>query len=264
MKPGIYTSEFYHSLIAQVLTLLALLGVESSNDTKTLEEALGKCVTGIFALIVNGVIVYQYVRGRLVLKTTHLNNDIADTRYTLAPDKPAKDPFLPTGAPFLLAGALGLLAIGDARAQTIFYKRQCPPAPQYGQPQPYAQPGPWLPWPGAPPGPAAPSPAPSPGACPCPGKCPCPTCPCDLKAVLAQIADLRAYLAVIEKRQAIPGPQGPRGQAGPQGPQGAAGTAPDLTTIQDELAALKARVSALQTTVSNLPAALRVRIEQAP
>ena len=68
MKPGWKTTEFWQTIIAQVLGFLAFAGVISTNDSQTLEEALGKSVAAIFTLIVNGMVVVSYVRTRFHLK----------------------------------------------------------------------------------------------------------------------------------------------------------------------------------------------------
>src|SRR5262245_24788015 len=73
MKPGYQTTEFWHALIAQVLAFLTLMGVLSTNDSKTLEEALGKGVAAVFALIANGMIVVNYIKARHALKQQNGN-----------------------------------------------------------------------------------------------------------------------------------------------------------------------------------------------
>ncbi len=73
MKPGWKTTEFWQTIIAQVLGFLAFAGVISNNDSKTLEEALGKSAAAVFTLIVNGILVVSYIRTRFHLKA--LNSD---------------------------------------------------------------------------------------------------------------------------------------------------------------------------------------------
>ncbi len=68
MKPGWKTTEFWQTVIAQVLGFLAFAGVISTNDSKTLEEALGKSAAAVFTLIVNGILVVSYIRTRFHLK----------------------------------------------------------------------------------------------------------------------------------------------------------------------------------------------------
>ena len=68
MKPGWKTTEFWQTIIAQVLGFLAFAGVISTNDSKTMEEALGKSAAAVFTLVVNGLLVVSYVRTRFHLK----------------------------------------------------------------------------------------------------------------------------------------------------------------------------------------------------
>jgi hypothetical protein len=75
MKPGWKTTEFWQTVIAQVLGFLAFAGVIGTNDSKTMEEALGKSVAAVFTLIVNSLLVVNYIRTRFHLKV--LNGDTA-------------------------------------------------------------------------------------------------------------------------------------------------------------------------------------------
>jgi len=72
MKPGWKTSECWHAIIAQGLAFLTLMGVVTNADCKTLEDSIGNCITAIFALVANGMIVSSYLKHRFVLK----NNDM--------------------------------------------------------------------------------------------------------------------------------------------------------------------------------------------
>lgn len=68
MKPGWKTTEFWSTLFAQLLAMLACFGVLTPNDSQTLGEALTKAVAAVFTLIANGAVVIHYVKSRLTLK----------------------------------------------------------------------------------------------------------------------------------------------------------------------------------------------------
>jgi hypothetical protein len=69
MKPGIKTTEFWLSLIGNVLAFAVALGVVSSADKATLEGALTTIVTSAIALVGAVTIVVTYVRGRIAAKS---------------------------------------------------------------------------------------------------------------------------------------------------------------------------------------------------
>src|SRR5438105_2776841 len=68
MKPGWKTTEFWTTSFAQILALLAFVGVLTPSDSQTLGEALAKAVAAVFTLFVNGTVVIHYVQSRLALK----------------------------------------------------------------------------------------------------------------------------------------------------------------------------------------------------
>jgi len=69
MKPGWQTSEFWVTLIGQVLALLAITGAISIGDRDKLETALTNAVTAVFTLLTSAVIVIGYIRSRTALKS---------------------------------------------------------------------------------------------------------------------------------------------------------------------------------------------------
>ena len=69
MKPGWKTTEFWTTMFAQALALLAFVGVLTPSERQTLGEALGKAVAAVFTLFVNGAVVIHYVQGRVTLKS---------------------------------------------------------------------------------------------------------------------------------------------------------------------------------------------------
>src|SRR5262245_56954074 len=68
-KPGYQSTEFWLSLITQGLAFAVLVGFVSANDSRTLEESLGKAVAAIFTLIASGKTAIEYIRSRTALKS---------------------------------------------------------------------------------------------------------------------------------------------------------------------------------------------------
>jgi hypothetical protein len=68
-KPGIWTTEHFAAIVSQVLTMLALCGFISQNDTQTLEEAVTKGIAAVFIFIANAAVVVHYIKSRLHLKS---------------------------------------------------------------------------------------------------------------------------------------------------------------------------------------------------
>lgn len=69
VKAGWKTSEFWIALISQTLTLLVLAGALTRGDEDLLADALGRMATAITALVSSSAIVWQYIRGRIALKS---------------------------------------------------------------------------------------------------------------------------------------------------------------------------------------------------
>lgn len=70
MRPGYKTTEFWLSVIAQALGFAVLLGFVTFNDSKTLEESLGKAVAAIFTVVASMRSVVEYIKSRTEVKTT--------------------------------------------------------------------------------------------------------------------------------------------------------------------------------------------------
>lgn len=64
-RPGYKTTEFWHALATQVITLLVLFGVI---DRPELSDALSRSVTATATLIANAIVVGGYIRSRMELK----------------------------------------------------------------------------------------------------------------------------------------------------------------------------------------------------
>lgn len=85
MTPGWKTTEFWTTILSKALTLLALFGFVNVNDSKTLEEALGKCVAAVFLFLANAQIVTRYIQSRLTLKAGEIQNVKAESRTPILP-----------------------------------------------------------------------------------------------------------------------------------------------------------------------------------
>ncbi|MFO0966847.1 MAG: hypothetical protein U0793_14840 [Gemmataceae bacterium] len=68
-KPGYKSTEFWLSLITQALGFAMLLGFVSANESRTLEESLGKAIAAIFTIIASGKTAIEYIRSRTALKS---------------------------------------------------------------------------------------------------------------------------------------------------------------------------------------------------
>jgi len=117
-KPGIWTTEHFAAIVSQVLTLLALFGFISQNDTQTLEEAVTKGIAAVFIFIANAAVVVHYIKGRLHLKAGAQVNGTTPAADT----KPAGG--TDSQAPKLISSGLVLLAVltvfaGPAQAQYV-------------------------------------------------------------------------------------------------------------------------------------------------
>ena len=67
-RPGWQTTEFWTTMIGQVLSLLTIVGVLKGADAATLQDALGKCITAIVVLVANSWVVVRYIQSRTRLK----------------------------------------------------------------------------------------------------------------------------------------------------------------------------------------------------
>lgn len=67
-RPGIRTTEFWATLISQLLALMALAGVVNAADAATLSDALVKCVGAAGVFLANAWVVVRYIQSRTALK----------------------------------------------------------------------------------------------------------------------------------------------------------------------------------------------------
>src|SRR5262249_55594417 len=68
IKPGYTTTEFWTTLIGQLVALLTILGVVQGPEAATLQDSLGKCIAAAFVLITNAWVVIRYIQSRTQLK----------------------------------------------------------------------------------------------------------------------------------------------------------------------------------------------------
>jgi hypothetical protein len=68
IKPGIYTSEFWLTVVAQLISVLTVFGVLKGDDGKSLGDALTQAVLAIFSLAGSAHVVAHYIRSRGLLK----------------------------------------------------------------------------------------------------------------------------------------------------------------------------------------------------
>lgn len=68
-KPGWQTTEFWLTLVANVLAFATVLGLISTADAATLQGALSTAIPAALALVGSVITVWTYIRSRLAVKT---------------------------------------------------------------------------------------------------------------------------------------------------------------------------------------------------
>jgi hypothetical protein len=68
LRRGFQTSEFWITVVKQILALLVFSGVVAVSDQSRLEGALTTAVTALGALVTSAAVVAQYIRSRYQLK----------------------------------------------------------------------------------------------------------------------------------------------------------------------------------------------------
>jgi hypothetical protein len=119
-KSGIWTTEHFAAVVSQVLTLLALFGFISQNDTQTLEEAITKAIAAVFIFSANAAVVVHYIKSRWHLKANGLGDSgLARPEGVARPEQDAKGVAGKSiGLGLLVVTAL-MLFCGPARAQYL-------------------------------------------------------------------------------------------------------------------------------------------------
>jgi hypothetical protein len=72
IKPGWKTTEFWLTLVTQIVSILAVLGLVSFGDAKELGDAITKAVGAVFVLVTNGAILWKYIQSRLSTKSNEV------------------------------------------------------------------------------------------------------------------------------------------------------------------------------------------------
>ena len=67
-RSGIFTTEFWTTLVAQVLPVLVTTGVIGPGDVSTLEGATTKVVTSVGAMLAGAWVIVRYIQSRTELK----------------------------------------------------------------------------------------------------------------------------------------------------------------------------------------------------
>jgi hypothetical protein len=68
IKPGYQTSEFWLTILHQVLMILVVLGVVTQGDSVGLESNISKAIISAFALVGSVISVYKYIHSRTIVK----------------------------------------------------------------------------------------------------------------------------------------------------------------------------------------------------
>ena len=67
-RSGLWTTEFWMTVITQVLACLALTGVIATGDATMLGEALSKCIAAGGVFLANAWVVVRYIQSRTQVK----------------------------------------------------------------------------------------------------------------------------------------------------------------------------------------------------
>ena len=81
LRPGWQSSEFYATVVSQLLSLLVIGGVITTNDRVTVEGAAVTGIAALIALISSAKIVCNYIASRSQLKQQVLSNDAVDRAH---------------------------------------------------------------------------------------------------------------------------------------------------------------------------------------
>lgn len=75
-KPGWMTTEFWLTLVAQVVALLVLFGVVSVADKDSVTGTMGRAVENVFAVVGSAAAIWQYIRSRTDVKQQALASGV--------------------------------------------------------------------------------------------------------------------------------------------------------------------------------------------
>lgn len=72
-KPGYLTTEFWVTVVTQIVTVLVLTGAVKAADAADLKDATSKAVVSAAALIASAATVWRYIASRTSVKTPPTN-----------------------------------------------------------------------------------------------------------------------------------------------------------------------------------------------
>ncbi len=68
VKPGWKTTEFWVSIVAQITTVLVLIGVLNQGDSTSLNASIAESIEAVGIVIVNALVVLGYIKSRTEVK----------------------------------------------------------------------------------------------------------------------------------------------------------------------------------------------------
>lgn len=68
MKPGYKTTEFYLTIVGQVLSLLAVLGIINASDVQPMYQIIGEMIAAGVVVVAGAWQVVSYIKSRTELK----------------------------------------------------------------------------------------------------------------------------------------------------------------------------------------------------
>lgn len=68
IKPGVRSTEFWTTLISTAVTFAVALGLISSTDASNLADPIAKVIGAVAVIVVNGGIIWTYIKSRWALK----------------------------------------------------------------------------------------------------------------------------------------------------------------------------------------------------
>jgi hypothetical protein len=115
-KPGWQTTEWWTTMVAQVLAFLTVLHVFTPAQAHNLEQSLTAIIGAVFLLAANAWIVVHYIKARLAIKSITVHEDNRDDQGGSGPTlfRPSVNGLLPFVLPVLAFAFLG----APAQAQT--------------------------------------------------------------------------------------------------------------------------------------------------
>ena len=78
MKSGWQTSEFWLTLVANVLAFAVAFGIVPIGDKETVQGAATQIITGVFGLLAGAAVLWKYIEARKTLKVAAMDAAIDD------------------------------------------------------------------------------------------------------------------------------------------------------------------------------------------